>query len=215
MSQFKWRVCKHPDKMVDWLTQQRDSRKMRLFAAACCRRIWHLATDERSRRAIEATERFADDLISLEELERFHRDATDAEFTPAISGSEPLPFVRLAFRDVAVSAAHAYAGSLDLPGGRCWQNAFYDELRSQSFLLRDIYREGALTSPPHASWLYAPASVKLAEAIYQDRAFDRLPILADSLEEAGCTDADVLSHCRGDGPHVRGCWVVDLILRKH
>jgi hypothetical protein len=55
---------------------------------------------------------------------------------------------------------------------------------------------------------------KLAKSIYDDRAFDRLPLLADALEEAGCTDADILAHCRGDGPHVRGCWVVDLILGK-
>jgi hypothetical protein len=52
------------------------------------------------------------------------------------------------------------------------------------------------------------------EAIYTDRAFDRLPILADALEEAGCTDAAILEHCRGPGPHVRGCWVVDLLLDK-
>jgi hypothetical protein len=58
------------------------------------------------------------------------------------------------------------------------------------------------------------AVVKLAESIYTERAFDRLPILADALEDAGCTDAAVLDHCRGPGPHVRGCWVVDLVLGK-
>jgi hypothetical protein len=56
--------------------------------------------------------------------------------------------------------------------------------------------------------------VKLARSIYEERAFDRLPILADALEEAGCTDADMLAHCRGPGPHVRGCWVVDTLLGK-
>ena len=56
--------------------------------------------------------------------------------------------------------------------------------------------------------------LKLAQTINADRAFDRLPILADALEEAGCTDADMLQHCRGPGPHVRGCWVVDLLLGK-
>jgi hypothetical protein len=56
--------------------------------------------------------------------------------------------------------------------------------------------------------------VKLAQAIYEDRAFDLLPVLADALEEAGCTNADILGHCRGPGPHVRGCWVVDLLLGK-
>ena len=54
--------------------------------------------------------------------------------------------------------------------------------------------------------------VKLAQAIYDDRAFDRLPILADALEDAGCQDADILGHCRQQGAvHVRGCWVVDLL----
>lgn len=56
--------------------------------------------------------------------------------------------------------------------------------------------------------------VALAAATYAERAFDRLPILADALEDAGCNDADILAHCRGDGPHVRGCWVVDLVLGK-
>jgi hypothetical protein len=55
---------------------------------------------------------------------------------------------------------------------------------------------------------------RLAQAIYDDRAFDRLPILADALEEAGCTNADILDHCRQPGPHVLGCWVVDLLLGK-
>jgi hypothetical protein len=57
-------------------------------------------------------------------------------------------------------------------------------------------------------------AVGLARAIYDDRAFDRLPILADALIDAGCDDEQVLAHCRSDGPHVRGCWVVDLVLGK-
>ena len=55
---------------------------------------------------------------------------------------------------------------------------------------------------------------KMAQAIYDARAFDRLPLLADALEDAGCTDAAILSHCREPGEHVRGCWVVDLLLGK-
>ena len=52
---------------------------------------------------------------------------------------------------------------------------------------------------------------RIAAGIYEERAFDRLPILADALEDAGCTDPALLTHCRGPGPHVRGCWAVDLL----
>ena len=55
---------------------------------------------------------------------------------------------------------------------------------------------------------------RIAQAIYAERAFDRLPVLADALEDAGCANADVLAHCRSGGEHVRGCWVIDLLLGK-
>jgi hypothetical protein len=55
---------------------------------------------------------------------------------------------------------------------------------------------------------------KIAQAIYEERAFDRMPILADALEDAGCDAADLLRHCREPGEHVRGCWVIDLLLGK-
>lgn len=58
------------------------------------------------------------------------------------------------------------------------------------------------------------AVVALATGLDEDRAFQHLPVLADALEDAGCDHADILAHCRGDGPHVRGCWVVDLVLGK-
>ena len=55
---------------------------------------------------------------------------------------------------------------------------------------------------------------KIAQTIYDHRTFADLPILADALEEAGCDNADILTHCRSSGEHVRGCWVVDLLLGK-
>ena len=63
------------------------------------------------------------------------------------------------------------------------------------------------------AWL-TPKVTTLAQTIYNDRAFDKLPELADALQEAGCDHQDLLSHCRGPGPHVKGCWVVDLLLGK-
>ena len=67
--------------------------------------------------------------------------------------------------------------------------------------------------PPKTAW-FTTTVVSLAQSIYDDRAFDRLPILADALEDAGCDSADILNHCRQPGEHVRGCWVVDLVLGK-
>ena len=55
----------------------------------------------------------------------------------------------------------------------------------------------------------------IARRVYDDRAFYEMPVLADALEDAGCTDADILTHCRTEGPHVRGCWVVDLLLARN
>jgi hypothetical protein len=56
--------------------------------------------------------------------------------------------------------------------------------------------------------------VAFARQMYESRDFSPMPILADALQDAGCDHPDVLAHCRGPGPHVRGCWVVDLVLGK-
>lgn len=80
-------------------------------------------------------------------------------------------------------------------------------------MLRDIVGNPFLPVNQDPSWA-TPKVVTLAQAIYDERAFDRLPVLAGALEEAGCTNTDILSHCRGHGSHVRGCWPVDLILGK-
>ena len=91
-----------------------------------------------------------------------------------------------------------------------------ERLEKDLHLLREVFGNpfGPLTIDP--LWLAwnGGTVTTLAQSIYDDRAFDRLPIMADALEEAGCTNADILAHCRQPGEHVRGCWVVDLILGK-
>lgn len=83
-------------------------------------------------------------------------------------------------------------------------------------LIRDLYGNPfrAVTLAPAVRAWNGGAILLLAEAIHNDAAFDRLPILADALEEAGCTNEDILTHCRSGPVHVRGCWVLDLLLRK-
>jgi hypothetical protein len=85
------------------------------------------------------------------------------------------------------------------------------ERRQQAAALRDIFRNPFRERPDVASSWRAPAVVALAAGIYQEGRFEDLPILADALEQGGCTAADLLDHLRGTGRHVRGCWVVDLL----
>jgi hypothetical protein len=83
----------------------------------------------------------------------------------------------------------------------------------QAELFRDIFANPFRLVALKRSWITATVAA-IAQSVYTDRAFDRLPILADALEEVGCTDQAILAHCRGPGPHTRGCWVVDLLLGK-
>jgi hypothetical protein len=100
---------------------------------------------------------------------------------------------------------------------KAWSAAFQATERVQAPIqchhIRCVFGNPFRPVTHDLSWL-TPAVVELAQAIYNDRAFDRMPKLADVLEAAGCTDADLLSHCRETGPHVRGCWAVDLVLGK-
>jgi hypothetical protein len=77
---------------------------------------------------------------------------------------------------------------------------------------------GPWENPPSIAplWLTwnAETVLKIATGIYTDRAFDRLPLLADALEDAGCDNVQILAHCRGPGPHAPGCWVVEVLLEK-
>jgi hypothetical protein len=88
--------------------------------------------------------------------------------------------------------------------------------RRQSTLLRCIFGNPFRPAALDPAWLRRNdgTAAKLAQAVYEERRFADLPILADALEEAGCTDAAILAHCREPGDHVRGCWVVDLLLGK-
>ena len=96
---------------------------------------------------------------------------------------------------------------------RKWSQGYSSEAIVHADFLRDIFGNPFRPVAFVPEWRTSSA-VALADAMYQSRDFGPMPILADALEEAGCTNADILSHCRGDGPHVRGCWVVDLVLGK-
>jgi hypothetical protein len=97
--------------------------------------------------------------------------------------------------------------------GHLVDNTLYELYCRNLPLLRCIFGNPFRPVTLDRNWLTSTVT-DLARGIYADRAFDRLPILADALQDAGCDNDDILTHCRGEGPHARGCWVVDLVLGK-
>jgi hypothetical protein len=212
MTEAEWLACTDPQLMLNHLDGRVGNRKVRLLRVGAARSVWAVLTDERYRAAVEVGERYADDRATDDEL-RTHNSGLYGMFGP---GGE---FARgrtdqaaLALYSLALSCVNS-PRALSLAGGASWSVArryTHDRLPE---IVRDLFGNPFHPVSADPSWLTSTV-VTLAESIYEERAFDRLPILADALEVAGCDDADVLAHCRGDGPHVRGCWVVDLVLGK-
>jgi len=245
MKEQEWLACRDPQPMLHFLWgksgkrkwPQISERKERLFACACCRRIWHRFVDERSRKAVEVAEKCADGNVTQEEMTvaaaRAYDAATDDraynndcvaapeyaaldtigvyDSTGAVTTMVPSFFSLNAAYNAASSIANR--ANLESPDEDIWEAVFAAEREAQAVLLRDLLGNPFHPVAFHHSWFTTKVNT-LAQAIYDDRAFDRLPILAAALEEAGCTNVDILDHCRKPGEHVRGCWAVDLLLGK-
>jgi len=191
-------------------------RKLRLFACGCCRLIWERLEDPRLRAVLEVAERFAEGGASAVELE-----AARESIAPLTRGGyrsgDPGAQQRTAAGMVAGAAREKpFEAAFDmttypLPLAGYW--AVADESALLCDLLRCVFGNPFRPITLDARWRTATVT-KMARALYEERNFEDLPILADALEEAGCTNADILGHCRGSAPHVRGCWVVDLLLGK-
>ena len=229
MTEEQWQTCSDPQKMLDFLRGKASDRKLRLFVCACCRHIWHKLTDKQSRRAVEVAERLADGQADpaevavarteIEELRRgqeqqWSEDAQWSEATLLYGYMDQWPCI-LAESSVAKDVTTKW---VNLAGSVApTDEAMRAEWAAQAALLRDIFGNPFRSPPPlpPAVLAWNDGTIhRLAQAIYEERAFDRLPVLADALEEAGCHDPDILAHCRQPGEHVRGCWVVDLLLGK-
>jgi hypothetical protein len=217
MMEQEWLACTDPRPMLESLRGREHDRKRRLFAAASARRVAHLLP-AMAGAAIGAAEAFADGRIDKAKLNEVF---TAAEAAARRARSDRS--AHFVVRDVArLSAKHscwyvawdaAYVGD-DMPGGR------EGEWKCQAALLHDIFGNPFRPAAVNPGWR-TPQAVALAQAVYDQREMPagtldlaRLAVLADALEDAGCTDFDILNHCRRPGVHVRGCWVVDLLLDK-
>jgi hypothetical protein len=251
--------------MLVYLRGKAGERKLRLFALACCRRVWPLLRTV-YREGVGAAERFADgaegqelleavqsapvsDLV-LEELEsdwaregcraggELLRDwasaVWQAEDAVAVATDPEFRGVDYAYwaAETVYSAAGLARRLVAGAGGRHGESPVAsvtgddadEEARYQASLLRDLFGNPFRPAPvmPPAWLLWNGGAIpRLAQAVYEERILPawgldpaRLALLADMLTDAGCTDADILDHCRSGGDHVRGCWVVDALLAK-
>jgi hypothetical protein len=185
VTEAEWLAETDPEKMLKFLRFKCGVRKVRLLTAACHRQKWH-HLNEQSSKAVEAAEELANNraAIAAKGLREAKMDA-----------------------DAAAYAAWREVGSSPAPD-------------TQVGLLRDVFGNPFRPATIAPTW-QTPTVVTLSQAAYDNRTLPagtldpaRLAVLADALEEADCTDGDLLGHLRGPGPHVRGCWAVDLLLGK-
>jgi hypothetical protein len=234
MTEEEFNRCTSPEAMLAFMegTGRVSERQYRLFACGCARRVLSLLRDERSGRAVEVAERFADG--GATEQERAEVDAAvhaQAIYDPEADAIH-LAWTCAAYASAlgattAAEATAAYAGLARAAevDARQANAAEAEERAAQACLLREIIGPLPFRTVPIPAPVLAWNSgcvVKLASSIYEERvlpsgALDagRLLVLADALEEAGLSDQEVLGHlCEQGGVHCRGCWPIDLVLAK-
>jgi hypothetical protein len=215
-----WQTCHDLDTLLTYARRRGHftDRKRRLFACACCQKLGRLLP-EAHRRALALAERFADRLASLDELmdaytAAYHDPATltyHAAWAACCAANPSAVLTQTHLSAVSLYAANALSDPLRSPPSGPYNSlAWHAERARHQALLRDIM------PPPRAVRLdlrASPTAVAVARWIYEELRFEDLPVLADALEEAGVA-GEVLEHCRQPGEHVRGCWVVDALMRE-
>ncbi len=265
MTEQEWMECADPQKMLTFIQGSTAERKLRLFAVACCRRVWDRLLDERSRRAVEIIERHIEGQTNdaewqtaaagAEHAYRYLREQVLASFVGeelACQASQmPRGLFDLTDLQTAIDAHNAADGdAIVLAASSVWTASslevdFVDagytlfdsaintanqasdpaptphvEKGAQAGMVRDFFGNPFCPVSINRAWLNTTV-LSLAQAAYEDRRLPagtldnaRLAILADALEDTGCDNAAILNHCRQPGVHVRGCWVVNLLLAK-
>jgi hypothetical protein len=229
MTEAEWLAGGDRAPMFELLRPVASDRKCRLFCVACCRECWDQFTDDLSRHAVNVAERYADGLASDSELGvaegNARRVATVLNQWCLFAGAA----AETASHRVA-PPEHGWVGGSTTDWymhSKYWEavsefiawfpnpSPFYAEPleRHHCDLLRDIFGNPFRPVDFSPEWR-TDTVVSLARGMYDSRDFTAMPILADALQDAGCENEVILEHCRGTAPHVRGCWVADLLLER-
>jgi hypothetical protein len=230
MTEREWLACANLTGMLESLDGETTShRKLRLFAVACCGRIEHLLPDEASRQAVLMAEAYADGVVPRRDLRSARKAAEQARFESRsirLAAQKARSAARGVAEDDIWKAAHqaasrsAEAIAYSDPEGAISGASIQAAYNSLAPLLREVFGNPFRPVSLDPAWR-TPDVLALAQAAYDNRTLPagtlepaRLALLADALEDAGCTSAEILGHLRSEGPHVRGCWAVDLALGK-
>jgi hypothetical protein len=225
MTEAEWLAGNEPmsaHRMLEALRDRASDRKLRLFGCASCRGVWRLFEGSPIREAVEAAERYVDGGVTQHHWARVRRGLAWVEvrgFHAHLLASRrvSVEWAQQVVQSVS-SALHFHLG-LDGQYGRrtpdtqlveAWKAAW----AAHAGIVREIFGNPFRPASFSPAWR-TDTAVSLASQMYEGREFSAMPILADALQDVGCDDEQILAHCRDTGvSHVRGCWVVDLVLGK-
>lgn len=203
-----------PSVLLRYAQQHGSERKVRLYLCATAEKVRDYLNDPAIWGAVGVAERYADGLASQQELAAAHRAA--CKIADRQTGLASMDDAQISVADAAWWVAHVACPAI-MDEWTATRRTVLIKPAVQCALLWEaflpIYVNAASGVSCPFSWISSTVHA-LATFIYDERKFQLMPILADALQDAGCEEQVILSHCRGDGPHVRGCWVIDLILGK-
>ena len=229
-SEEEWQSWEYLYPLSSALDQNRvGDRKLRLLTAACVRRLqgryylgeqeWVVESLERQADASPSPAEVGSVAAALREVRLRCTEVMGGQYWQASIDYPVEPVTDLwqnawSTAEATIIAAGRQARiAAGLPDERPEEKHTATEERTQCELLRDIFGNPFRPVAFSPEWRTSTATA-IAQQMYDSRDFGAMPILADALQDAGCDNADILNHCRGPGPHVRGCWVVDLVLGK-
>jgi hypothetical protein len=234
MTEEEWLGCDDPTPMLEYIREVSCNRKLRLFAISAIRLYATSHGDERTRKVIEVAEIAAEGGLNRYDL---HLESMKVgAWIPALRDSPAELMTRAAGLCIGADTMNAAVAVVTaMPHLESCLGPSVLQSDSSPGEQTELIRSGAEGRNACRTWLAVNVRdifgnpfrsvgvlrqwrtstvVALAQQMYDSRDFSAMPILADALQDAGCDNADILDHCRGPGPHVRGCWVVDLVLSK-